>query len=113
MSTLQNWLSFYENYVFDGKVTGQFYRKDGLPIPELTQVQAMITKGLEAIKQEWPKPLGPCTYMKDPEETPGSWLWISPAPAIAAIWEVNQQMEDLPPTLPPPRFCLSVTLPLK
>lgn len=52
MSTLQNWLSFYENYVFDGKVTGQFYRKDGLPIPELTQVQAMITKGLEAIKQE-------------------------------------------------------------
>nr|XP_051708725.1 cyclin-dependent kinase 14 isoform X2 [Oryctolagus cuniculus] len=43
----------------------------------------------------WPKCLGPCTRMGDPEEAPGSWLWISTAPAIAAIWGVIQRMEDL------------------
>ena len=58
----------------------------------------------------WPKSLGPCTRVGDLEEAPGSWLWIGAAPAIAAIWEVNQRTEDL-------SFCLSlslsVTLPLK
>ena len=42
------------------------------------------------------KILEPCTHMGDLEETPCSWLWISTAPAIAAIWELNQQMDDLP-----------------
>lgn len=52
MLTLQNWLSFYEkNYEFVGKVLGRFYGEDGLPTPELTQVEAMISKGLEANKQ--------------------------------------------------------------
>lgn len=52
MLTLQNWLSFYEkNYEFVGKVIGRFYGEDGLPTPELTQVEAMISKGLEANKQ--------------------------------------------------------------
>lgn len=35
-----------------GKVIGRFYGEDGLPTPELTHVEAMITKGLEASKQE-------------------------------------------------------------
>ncbi|XP_051705316.2 ORM1-like protein 1 isoform X2 [Oryctolagus cuniculus] len=40
-----------------------------------------------------------CTHMGDPE-APGSWLQIGIAPAIAAIWGMNQQMEDLPLPLP-------------
>ncbi|KAM9749687.1 neuferricin isoform 1-T1 [Dama dama] len=53
MLTLQNWLSFYEkNYKFMGRVIGRFYREDGLPTPELTQAEAMMTKGLEANRQE-------------------------------------------------------------
>uniref|UniRef100_A0A5F9CUT6 DUF1725 domain-containing protein n=1 Tax=Oryctolagus cuniculus TaxID=9986 RepID=A0A5F9CUT6_RABIT len=32
---------------------------------------------------------------QEPEEVPGSWLQPGPALAIAAIWGVNQQMEDL------------------
>ncbi|XP_040857507.1 neuferricin [Ochotona curzoniae] len=53
MLTLQHWLSFYEKkYTFVGKVIGRFYGEDGLPTPELTHVEAMITKGLEASKQE-------------------------------------------------------------
>ena len=31
----------------------------------------------------------------DLEKAPGSWLQICAAPAIAAIWGVNQWMEDL------------------
>ncbi|XP_040099653.1 neuferricin isoform X2 [Oryx dammah] len=53
MLTLQNWLSFYEkNYKFIGRVIGRFYGEDGLPTPELTQAEAMMTKGLEADRQE-------------------------------------------------------------
>ncbi|XP_065764545.1 neuferricin isoform X1 [Muntiacus reevesi] len=53
MLTLQNWLSFYEkNYKFMGRVIGRFYGEDGLPTPELTQAEAMMTKGLEANRQE-------------------------------------------------------------
>ncbi|XP_008853854.1 neuferricin [Nannospalax galili] len=53
MLILHNWLSFYEkNYVFVGRVTGRFYRDNGLPTAELTKIEAMITKGLEANKQE-------------------------------------------------------------
>ncbi|XP_053528557.1 neuferricin isoform X2 [Artibeus jamaicensis] len=36
---------------FAGKVTGRFYGEDGLPTPALTQVEAMISKGLEANQQ--------------------------------------------------------------
>ena len=43
----------------------------------------------------WSKSLGPCTHVGDQEEAPGSWLQIGSAPAIAAVWGVNQQMEDL------------------
>ena len=39
--------------------------------------------------------LGPCTYMGDQEEAPGSWLQISTALAAAAILGVNQWKEDL------------------
>lgn len=28
-------------------------------------------------------------------EVPASWLSFGPIPAISAIWEVNQQMDDL------------------
>ncbi|XP_050018681.1 LOW QUALITY PROTEIN: neuferricin [Alexandromys fortis] len=49
---LHNWLSFYEkNYVFVGRLVGRFYREDGFPTAELTQVEAMVTKGVEA--NEW------------------------------------------------------------
>ncbi|XP_004857295.1 neuferricin isoform X2 [Heterocephalus glaber] len=36
---------------FAGRVIGRFYREDGLPTPELIQVEAMMAKGLEANKQ--------------------------------------------------------------
>lgn len=53
MLTLQNWLSFYEkNYKFIGRVIGRFYGEDGLPTPELAQAEAVMTKGLEADRQE-------------------------------------------------------------
>ena len=35
-----------------GRVIGRFYGEDGLPTPELTQAEAMMTKGLEADRQE-------------------------------------------------------------
>ena len=38
--------------------------------------------------------LGPLHHVGDLEEAPGSWLRIGAAPAIVAIWGVNQQMED-------------------
>ena len=34
--------------------------------------------------------LGILHHVGDLEEAPGSWLWISSAPAMAATWEVNQ-----------------------
>lgn len=42
---------------------------------------------------EWSKFWGPCTRMRDPEETPGCHVCISSALAVITIWEVNQQME--------------------
>nr|XP_051706129.1 uncharacterized protein LOC127492053 isoform X2 [Oryctolagus cuniculus] len=59
-------------------------------------------------RRRWPKSLGPCTHVGDPEEAPGSWLRIGTALAIVAIWGVNHQMEDLSFSL-----CLSVILPFK
>lgn len=29
-----------------------------------------------------------------PDGAAGSWLWLGPALAIAALWGLNQQMED-------------------
>ncbi|KAL2765605.1 neuferricin isoform 1 precursor [Daubentonia madagascariensis] len=78
MLTLQNWLLFYEkNYVFVGRVTGRFYREDGLPTPELMQVEAMITKGLEANKQELKEKqkFPPCNA--EWSSTRGSRFWCS------------------------------------
>ncbi|XP_076398967.1 neuferricin isoform X1 [Peromyscus maniculatus bairdii] len=50
---LKNWISFYEkNYVFVGRLVGRFYGEDGLPTPELTQVEAMVAKGAEASEQQ-------------------------------------------------------------
>ena len=39
--------------------------------------------------------LGPCICVGDQQEAPGSWLRISAAPAVAAIWGVNQWKGDL------------------
>lgn len=33
--------------------------------------------------------------MGDLKEIPGSWLWANAALAVAVIWKVNQQKEDL------------------
>ncbi|XP_026635845.1 neuferricin isoform X2 [Microtus ochrogaster] len=33
---------------FAGRLVGRFYREDGLPTSELTQVEAMVTEGMEA-----------------------------------------------------------------
>ena len=51
----------------------------------------------------WESSRGWTKTLWDLEEalTPGSWLWISSALAVAVTWEVNQQTEDL---------CLSSTL---
>lgn len=35
-----------------GRVIGRFYGEDGLPTPELAQAEAVMTKGLEADRQE-------------------------------------------------------------
>ncbi|ELK03726.1 neuferricin isoform X2 [Pteropus alecto] len=78
MLTLQNWLSFYEkNYEFVGRVIGRFYGEDGLPTPELTQVEAMITKGLEENKQELKEKqkFPPCNA--EWSSTRGSRFWCS------------------------------------
>lgn len=39
----------------------------------------------------------PCNNMGKSEEGPGSWLHISSARAIAAMWGVNQSTEDVSP----------------
>ena len=51
--------------------------------------------GLES-GQEQPKVLGLCTYLGDPEQSPGSCLQIGSAPAVAATWGMNHWTEDLP-----------------
>lgn len=45
---------------------------------------------------EWPKILVPCTHIEDLEDAPDTWLQTSPVLAVAAIWRVNQLIEDLP-----------------
>lgn len=78
MLTLQNWLSFYEkNYACVGRVIGRFYGEDGLPTPELTQVEAMMAKGLEANKQaqQEKQKFPPCNA--EWSATKGSRFWCS------------------------------------
>lgn len=63
--------------VTTGRVTGRFYGEDGLPTPELTQAEAMITKGLEANKQELKEKqkFPPCNA--EWSSTRGSRFWCS------------------------------------
>ncbi|XP_063485831.1 neuferricin isoform X2 [Symphalangus syndactylus] len=78
MLTLQNWLSFYEkNYVCVGRVIGRFYGEDGLPTLALTQVEAVITRGLEANKLELQEKqtFPPCNA--EWSSARGSRLWCS------------------------------------
>uniref|UniRef100_A0A2I3HM85 Cytochrome b5 domain containing 2 n=1 Tax=Nomascus leucogenys TaxID=61853 RepID=A0A2I3HM85_NOMLE len=78
MLTLQNWLSFYEkNYVCVGRVIGRFYGEDGLPTLALTQVEAVITRGLEASKLELQEKqtFPPCNA--EWSSARGSRLWCS------------------------------------
>uniref|UniRef100_A0A2K5HDP6 Cytochrome b5 heme-binding domain-containing protein n=1 Tax=Colobus angolensis palliatus TaxID=336983 RepID=A0A2K5HDP6_COLAP len=80
MLTLQNWLSFYEkNYVCVGRVIGRFYGEDGLPTPALTQVEAMITRGVEANKLELQEKqtFPPCNA--EWSSARGSRLWCFPS----------------------------------
>ncbi|XP_053067801.1 neuferricin isoform X3 [Acinonyx jubatus] len=77
--TLQNWLSFYEkNYEFVGRVIGRFYGEDGLPTPELAQVEAVITRGAEAGRRalEEKRKFPPCNA--EWSSSRGSRLWCSP-----------------------------------
>ena len=58
--------------------------------------------------------LGPLIHVVDPEEAPGSWLWISSAPAVVALWGVTHWIKDLSVSLSPslsPSLSLSL-LPL-
>lgn len=56
----------------------------------------------------WSMTLGPCTHVGDPKEVSGSQLQISPTLAMVAIWELNQQMEDL--SLRPPPISISISI---
>lgn len=47
------------------------------------------------------------TPMGNPNGVPGTWLLPDPAPAVAAIWELKQQMKDLS------QRSLPLTLPFK
>lgn len=63
-----------------------------LAAPVLTQVPADgLGKGQEDSLGAW----APVTHMEDVDEAPGSCLWSGPTLAVAAIWEVTQQVEDL------------------
>lgn len=63
--------------VTTGRLIGRFYGEDGLPTPELTQVEAMITKGLEENKQELKEKqkFPPCNA--EWSSTRGSRFWCS------------------------------------
>jgi hypothetical protein len=60
-----------------GRLVGRFYRKDGLPTSELTQVEAMVTKGMEANEQEQreKQKFPPCN--SEWSSAKGSRLWCS------------------------------------
>nr|XP_019599376.1 PREDICTED: neuferricin isoform X3 [Rhinolophus sinicus] len=84
MLTLQHWLSFYEkNYECVGRLVGRFYGEDGLPTAELTQAEAMITKGLEANKQglKEKQKFPPCNA--EWSATRGSRFWCSQKSSVS------------------------------
>lgn len=60
-----------------GRVIRRFYREDGLPTPELMQVEAVIAKGLEASKQDLKEKqkFPPCNA--EWSSTKGSRFWCS------------------------------------
>ncbi|XP_004477044.1 neuferricin isoform X2 [Dasypus novemcinctus] len=62
---------------FAGMVTGRFYGEDGLPTPEVAQVEAKILKALEANKQEMQekRKFPPCNA--EWSSTRGSRFWCS------------------------------------
>ncbi|MEJ1273214.1 neuferricin isoform X2 [Cricetulus griseus] len=75
---LHKWLSFYQkNYVFVGRLVGRFYGEDGLPTSELTQVEAIVTKGMEANEQQQrdKQKFPPCNA--EWSSAKGSRLWCS------------------------------------
>lgn len=45
------------------------------------------------------KYLDPVTHMEDPDGVPASWLQPAPAPAVAVILGMMQQMENFPQSL--------------
>lgn len=51
--------------------------------------------GLGKAVKYGPRVWDPATYLKDPDEVPDFWFQPGPLVAIAAIWEVNQWLEDL------------------
>lgn len=63
--------------VVPGRLIGRFYGKDGLPTSELTQVEAMVTKGMEANEQEQREKqrFPPCNA--EWSSAKGSRLWCS------------------------------------
>ncbi|XP_055983423.1 neuferricin [Sorex fumeus] len=79
MLTLQNWLSFYEKkYEFVGRVIGRYYGEDGLPTSELMKVEAMISRGQDANKQQQRErqTFPPCN--SEWSSAKGSRFWCSP-----------------------------------
>ena len=61
-----------------GRVIGRFYGEDGLPTPELAQVEAVITRGAEAGRRalEEKRKFPPCNA--EWSSSRGSRLWCSP-----------------------------------
>lgn len=52
----------------------------------------------EKAEEDGPSTWASATYVRDLDETPGSWPPPGPAPALVVFWRVNQKMADsLPP----------------
>lgn len=63
-------------------------------VPAAPFLIQLLVSGLKK-QQMMAQVLGLLHLCGRPKEAPGTWLWIGPVPAIAVIWEVNQQIEDL------------------
>ncbi|XP_006167663.1 neuferricin isoform X1 [Tupaia chinensis] len=113
MLTLQTWLLFYEkNYVSVGRVIGRFYGKDGLPTPELTQVETMITKGLEANKQQLKEKqrFPPCNA--EWSSARGTRFWCSPkSGGVSRDWTGVPRKMYKPGATEPHCVCVRTTGP--
>jgi hypothetical protein len=68
----------YFSPVTTGRVIGRFYGEDGLPTPELTQVEAVMTKGLKANKLEQKEKQKFPQCNTEWRANKGSWFWCSP-----------------------------------